>query len=158
MNGARRLTRWMMPSPLTGSISDNSFLVRSEVRRRRWLLPPLVRTSMPDPVMRNRLLVALWVFILNLPSLVDLRGTAKLLSIKSYSRKCLADRHSALLYNKTEILCLVKMSGSLNEPLIHNTQVKSWPSYLQGQSFEDQIVWMPICQLRASFDGFGFCR
>src|SRR5512144_1602748 len=87
----------MMPSPLTGSISDNSFLERSEVRRRRWLLPPLVRTSMPDPVRRNRLLVALWVFILNLPSFVDLRDTAKLLSIKSaYTRKCRVIRRKQL--------------------------------------------------------------
>jgi len=79
------MTRWMIPAPLTGSISDNCFSVRSEVRRRRWLLPPLVRTSMPDPVRRKRLLVALWVFILYLPSFVDLRGTAILLKNKMQS-------------------------------------------------------------------------
>src|SRR5512144_3082239 len=98
----------MMPSPLTGSISDNSFLERSEVRRRRWLLPPLVRTSVPDPVRRNRLLVALWVFILNLPTFVDLRGTAKLLSIKSYSELYLWNRHSRQLYIKMIVLWMKK--------------------------------------------------
>ncbi len=56
----------------------NSSLVRLEVRRRRWLLPPLVRTSMPDPVRRKRLDVALWVLILYLP-VVCLRGTIELL-------------------------------------------------------------------------------
>ena len=43
-------------------------LVRLDVRRRRWLLPPLVRTSIPDPVRRKRLEVALWVFILYFPA------------------------------------------------------------------------------------------
>jgi hypothetical protein len=53
----------------------NKALVRFEVRRRRWLFPPLVRIKTPDPVRRNRLEVALWVFNLNLPDLI-LRGTA----------------------------------------------------------------------------------
>lgn len=53
--------------PCTTIISVKSALVRSEVRRRRWLLPPLVRTKTPDPVRRNLLEVALWVFNLYLP-------------------------------------------------------------------------------------------
>jgi hypothetical protein len=79
--GARRLTRLTMPLPFTGTISENSILVRLEVRRRIWLFPPFVRTNIPDPVTRKRLEVALWVFILYLPT-VCLRGTAKLLSHK----------------------------------------------------------------------------
>jgi len=70
----------MIFSPSTGTISVNSTLVRLLVRRRKWLLPPFVRTRMPDPVRRKRLDVALWVFILYL-LLFTLRGTAKLLSL-----------------------------------------------------------------------------
>lgn len=66
--------RLMMPRPLTGTISASSALVRLEVRRRKWLLPPFVRTSVSDPVRRKRFDVALWVFSLNLPTL-GLRGT-----------------------------------------------------------------------------------
>src|SRR5689334_15679690 len=62
--GARRFTRLMILRALTSSISDNCALVRFDVRRRRWLLPPLVRTTLPDPVRRKRLDVALWVFSL----------------------------------------------------------------------------------------------
>jgi len=69
------LTRWTILSPLTGTISVNNALVRFEVRRRRWLFPPLVRNKTPDPVRRNRFEVALWVFNLNLPDFI-LRGTA----------------------------------------------------------------------------------
>lgn len=68
-----------MPRPLTGTISVNSRRVRLDVRRRRWLLPPLVRTNIPEPVTRKRLAVALWVLILYLPILC-LRGTDELLS------------------------------------------------------------------------------
>jgi len=39
-------------------------LVRFDLRRRKWLLPPLVRTILPEPVMRKRLEAALWVFSL----------------------------------------------------------------------------------------------
>jgi hypothetical protein len=38
--GARRPTRLTIPRPFTGTISLNSCLVRFEVRRRKWLLPP----------------------------------------------------------------------------------------------------------------------
>lgn len=56
--------RFLMPRPLTGIISAKSCLVRLEVRLRKWLLPPLVRTKVPLPVHRKRLDVALWVLIL----------------------------------------------------------------------------------------------
>ena len=65
--------------------------VRFEVRRRKWLLPPFVRMSLPEPVRRNRLDVALWVLSLVLPALA-LRGTAaysfqtKLTAEKNFSR------------------------------------------------------------------------
>src|SRR5215211_414501 len=62
--GARRFTRLMILRALTSSISDNWAFVRLDVRRRRWLLPPLVRTTLPEPVRRKRLDVALWVLSL----------------------------------------------------------------------------------------------
>ncbi len=74
MFGARRLMRLMYLRPTTGTISLNNAFVRSEVRRRKWLLPPFVRTSMPEPVKRNLLDVALWVFSFNLPDFFALRG------------------------------------------------------------------------------------
>jgi hypothetical protein len=48
--------------PFTGIIEVNWRFVRFEVRLRKWLLPPLVRTSLPEPVKRKRLAVALCVF------------------------------------------------------------------------------------------------
>jgi len=78
--GARRWTRLVMPRDFTGIISLSKRLVRLEVRRRRWLLPPFVRTSFPDPVTRKRFEVALWVFSLYFP-VVCLRGTFLLLSL-----------------------------------------------------------------------------
>ena len=80
MYGARSFTRLMIPSPSTGIVSDKSTLVRFEVRRRRWLLPPLVRTNLPDPVRRNRLDVALWVFNLYFFPGFRFLGTVILLS------------------------------------------------------------------------------
>jgi hypothetical protein len=77
MLGARRLIRLMNLRPFTTIVSLNNALVRSEVRRRKWLLPPLVRTSVPEPVKRNLLDVALWVFSFNLPDFFGLRGIAK---------------------------------------------------------------------------------
>ncbi|MFU8773145.1 MAG: hypothetical protein ACNA8H_12090 [Anaerolineales bacterium] len=53
----------------------NNLFVLLDARRRRWLLPPLVRTNIPEPVRRNRFAVALWVFILYFPDLC-LRGTS----------------------------------------------------------------------------------
>jgi len=76
MFGARRLIRLMNLRPFTTIISLNNALVRSDVRRRKWLLPPLVRTSVPEPVKRNLLDVALWVFSFNLPDFFALRGIA----------------------------------------------------------------------------------
>src|SRR5262245_12554464 len=73
MFGASRLTRLMILLPFTSCISDNWALVRFEVRLRRWLLPPLVRTTLPEPVRRKRLDVALCVFNLVLP-VFALRG------------------------------------------------------------------------------------
>src|SRR6185503_9254711 len=75
MLGARRLTRLMMPLPFTSCISDNCAFVRFDVCRRRWLLPPFVRTTLPEPVRRKRLEVALWVFSLFFPAFA-LRGIA----------------------------------------------------------------------------------
>src|SRR5512143_4026608 len=75
MLGARRLTRLMILRAFTTCISDNCAFVRFDVCRRKWLLPPLVRTTLPEPVRRKRLDVALWVFNLVLPALA-LRGIA----------------------------------------------------------------------------------
>jgi hypothetical protein len=50
--------------------------VRSDVLRRKWLLPPLVRTNKPEPVKRNRFDVALWVFSFIFPDFFALRGIA----------------------------------------------------------------------------------
>jgi hypothetical protein len=75
MVGARRWTRRMIERPFTGIISVNNAFTRFEVWRRKWLLPPFVRTTTPDPVTPKRLEVALWVFIFNLPCFC-LRGTA----------------------------------------------------------------------------------
>src|SRR5260221_5371682 len=52
------------PALVTAIILPNNRLVRLAVRRRRWLLPPLVRMTLPVPVTRNRLAVALWVLSL----------------------------------------------------------------------------------------------
>src|SRR5687768_11805944 len=79
MLGAKRLTRLMIERPLTGTVLLKSSLVRSEVRRRKWLLPPLVRTSTPEPVKRNLLEVALWVFSLYFFPGFALRGIAGVL-------------------------------------------------------------------------------
>ena len=68
----------MIFTPSTTIISDNRTLVRFEVRRRKWLLPPLVRNKTPDPLRRNRLVVALWDFNLVFPAF-NFLGTAKLL-------------------------------------------------------------------------------
>ena len=64
MEGANRFILLMYPLPLTGIIFENRSFVRFEVRRRKWLLPPFVRTSLPEPVNLNRLAVALWVLSL----------------------------------------------------------------------------------------------
>src|SRR5258706_1573038 len=76
MLGLRRLIRLMILRPLTGIVLLNNALVRSEVRRRKWLLPPLVRTSTPEPVRRNLLDVALCVFSLYFFPGFALRGIA----------------------------------------------------------------------------------
>jgi hypothetical protein len=65
--GAKRFTRFLIPRPLTGIISLNNLFVLFDVTRRRWLLPPFVRTSFPEPVNRNLFEVALCVFSLYLP-------------------------------------------------------------------------------------------
>src|SRR5512139_617004 len=61
MFGARRFTFFTMLRPWTVCISANSALVRRDRLRRKWLLPPLVLISLPPPVRRKRLEVALWV-------------------------------------------------------------------------------------------------
>ena len=58
---------------VTGCISERAAFVRLEVFLRKWLLPPFVRTTLPEPVNRKRLDVALWVFSLVLPAFA-LRG------------------------------------------------------------------------------------
>ena len=56
--------RFWKPLPCTGTIEESFALVRLDVRRRKWLLPPLVRTIFPVPVILKRFEVALWVFSL----------------------------------------------------------------------------------------------
>ena len=81
MYGASRPIRLMTLLPCTGTISVNRALARLERRRRKWLWPPFVRTTLPDPVMRNRLDVALWVFSLYFPAFCFC-GTVNLLFTK----------------------------------------------------------------------------
>ena len=52
------------PLPSTIIIESSKAFVRLDVRRRKWLLPPFVRTSFPEPVRRKRFEVALWVLSL----------------------------------------------------------------------------------------------
>lgn len=88
-------------------IWSNKRFVRLDVRRLKWLLPPLVRTSFPLPVNRNRLAVALCVLILYFPVL-GLRGTVLLLSHKIPRRKgsaMVAQRSADLLYNVLKNTC-----------------------------------------------------
>ena len=66
--------RLMILRPFTSCISDNCAFVRFDVFRRKWLLPPLVRISLPEPVKRKRFDVALWVLSFNLPLAFALRG------------------------------------------------------------------------------------
>src|SRR4030042_2954489 len=68
MYGARRLTCRVVPLSLSTIISPSSSLGRLGVLRRRWPLPILVRITLPLPVRRNRLAVALWVLSLVFPS------------------------------------------------------------------------------------------
>ena len=68
--------RLMILRAVTGCISLKFAFVRLEVRRRKWLLPPLVRITLPEPVRRKRLDVALWVFSLVFPPAFALRGIA----------------------------------------------------------------------------------
>src|SRR5690349_18618387 len=49
---------------LTTDILSSARFTRPDLRRRKWLLPPCVRTTMPVPVTRKRLAVALCVFSL----------------------------------------------------------------------------------------------
>jgi|GEM_PF-2804245 hypothetical protein len=49
---------------VTANVFESSRLTRLDVRRRKWLLPPFVRTTMPLPVTLNRLTVDLCVFSL----------------------------------------------------------------------------------------------
>src|SRR6185369_16803931 len=95
MLGAKRFTRLMIERPFTGTVLLNRSLVRSEVRRRKWLLPPLVRTSVPEPVKRNLLEVALWVFSLYFFPGFALRGIAGF----SFQTKLTADISSPRTFN-----------------------------------------------------------
>src|SRR5512138_449929 len=103
MLGARRLTRLMILRPFTSSISDNCTLVRFDVRRRKWLLPPLVRTTLPEPVRRKRLEVALWVFSLSLPFAFALRGIANVL-LSQFSDKI----HSAVFLPNNDLSSCIR--------------------------------------------------
>ena len=76
-----RFMRLTIPRPLVGIIFLNRRWVRLGVTRRLWLLPILVRTILPVPVIRNRFDVALCVLILYFFTLF-LRGTIYLLSYK----------------------------------------------------------------------------
>ena len=87
IDGASRFIRFLNPRPSTGIISLNRRLVRLDVRRRKWLFPPLVRINFPEPVKRNLFAVALWVF--NLYFLVlFFRVTSLLLSHKNPADPC----------------------------------------------------------------------
>ena len=116
-----------MPRPLTGSISENKRLERLEVRRRKWLLPILVRTSIPVPVTRKRLAVALWVLILYFPT-VGLRGTANLLSHK-IPRILLTsadvNKNRTLDYNSAMSLFLLRHLGWCQNHE-HGASFKGW--------------------------------
>src|SRR5687767_6387495 len=50
--------------PSNGSMRSNWRLTRGALRRRKWLFMPLVRMIFPVPVILNRFLAPLWVFIL----------------------------------------------------------------------------------------------
>ena len=56
--------RLRSPLDSTTSIFENCAFTRFDLRRRKWLLPPLVRTILPVPVTRKRLAAALYVFSL----------------------------------------------------------------------------------------------
>ena len=58
------MTRFLSLFALTTNILLNFALVRFDRRRRRWLLPPLVRTNLPLPVRRKRLAAPLYVLSL----------------------------------------------------------------------------------------------
>src|SRR5512143_771063 len=75
MFGARILTFFLILRAFTPTVSASRALARADRLRRRWLFPPLLRTSLPAPVRRNRLEVALWVLSFNLPPAFALRGT-----------------------------------------------------------------------------------
>jgi hypothetical protein len=114
--GARRRTRLRIPRPFTGIIWSNWRFVRLGVRRRRWLLPPFVRTSIPDPVKRNRFEVALCVFNLYFPVL-GLRGTILLLSNHTKFRGVrIMTRYPAIRGYRRK-----KLDGSINAQLRKRT-------------------------------------
>src|SRR5512143_4310348 len=75
MFGARILTFFLILRAFTPTVSASRALARADRLRRRWLFPPLLRTSLPAPVNRNRLEVALWVLSFILPPAFALRGT-----------------------------------------------------------------------------------
>ena len=104
MYGASRPRRLTTLLPCTGTISVNRALVRFERRRRKWLLPPFERTSFPDPVMRNRLDVALWVFSLYFPAFCFC-GTVNLL----FTKLC------GLLKAALQTIVIVQWSGIVPE-------------------------------------------
>ena len=78
--GNNFLMRFSKPLPCTATVSSSCPLARGDRFRRRCPFPPLLRTSLPEPVVRKRFAVALWVFSLNLPFLCFF-GTAFLLSL-----------------------------------------------------------------------------
>ena len=47
--------------------------MRLALRRRKWLLGPLVRSTLPDPEMWKRFLAPLWVFNLGIVQLCNTR-------------------------------------------------------------------------------------
>ena len=46
-----------------GTFAPNRRLTRAALRRRKWPLGPLVLSTLPVPLMWNRFLAPLWVFI-----------------------------------------------------------------------------------------------
>lgn len=68
--------RLICPAPTTACDLESIAFTRWLLRRRKWLLPPFVRISLPVPVILNRFAVALWVLSLYLFATSNLRRTA----------------------------------------------------------------------------------
>ena len=134
MFGARRFTFLMMLLPLTVCISESWAFVRFEVRRRKWLLPPFVRMSLPEPVRRNLFDVALWVLSLVLPAFA-LRGTAAY----SFQTKLTA----SMIYIPRTLTSLGLRMLEAPFPTTFNELIPGLPSLLQPDYPLFPFSWLP---------------